>query len=992
MKITLPATDFVFTPSTNTIDFSPMLGSFLPYRLLAVTNITTGKLIYAVASSSAGFSGSFSTTTYTNDTLTYVSSNAGQSASDIIEVLYDSELTPQLVAGVVKVQDGNGLNIGSAPDPLTGDNRLFTQSSVQAGDGTPILSTYDTQSGEDGLNVNLLNSSFGGQLGSALPIPNNNNALSVGFLNGSVLSAPRMDPVTNELIVQSSPVAMQDVNIAQVNGNAFAGANVPVSVDGFGGSGVLLGQNTRGNSIPVVLASNQTPVPITATSPIEVIETVTNIDVLGADIIGQRNNQIELNFSTVPASGITISTSGGASATASNGHTIFATGTTAGAAAVSGTTTLTTSYRAGHEVYCMFTAAFLNLLSNVVAIGQIGLLDSGANNGFTVGIFNGLFGIVSYFNATPTLIYSNNFNTDLLNGGATSKFTRDGTPEAIDLTKSNLFRIRFAWLGSGNIYFEVFSPDGKWVLFHNIRQPNSSYNPSLTTPDLPMRVQVTKGSGTTNASIASACWSAGTTSDVGPLSSTITDATQAKMVRAVIEGKTTGGGGGYVPVKVNPSGALAVEATLSGTSAMNISQYGGTSTTLGQKVSASSIPVVVSSDQSNLNTFLPDQIISGAPTTTLGNNLLLSSAGSGSLSVDGYKSASVQVVSTGASGNYIFEGSNDSTNWQAVPAFNLALAAPPPILTAITASISSIIYIVPIRFRFFRLRIGGALGAAATAITRLSQEAFVPPVNTVVQATAASLNATVAGTVTVTQPTAASLNVTAAGVTLGNTQSVDIASAAITTSQTSASLTLANVQSISVAVFVTAISGANAAMDVILQQSHDGTNFYDWYMFERITATGQYYSPPLRITGQQYRIVRTVSGTTPSITNSVLRLSKATTCADYKRFFDRTIAPNTLNSTTPSFIVEGCDRLQLVVSSAAGATVNPVIRLQGSEDNSSGNWYDIPNMSITATPSTTLVVDSAANEAMPKFVRAIVGTAGTGAVLNYVSLKGTSSG
>jgi hypothetical protein len=36
-------------------------------------------------------------------------------------------------------------------------------------------------------------------------------------------------------------------------------------------------------------------------------------------------------------------------------------------------------------------------------------------------------------------------------------------------------------------------------------------------------------------------------------------------VRSVITGKTTAGGGGYVNVKVNPSGALTTDATITGT-------------------------------------------------------------------------------------------------------------------------------------------------------------------------------------------------------------------------------------------------------------------------------------------------------------------------------------------------------------------------------------------------------------------------------------------
>lgn len=987
MKIILPSTNFTFTPSLNQIDFSGVV-SFDSSKLYAVINVTTGKLVYAVASVTAGFGGTFSGTV-----LTYASSNVGQTNTDVLQCIYDDQTATQNIGGSVNVKDGNGNSIGSVIDPLTGDFRLFTQSSVQAGDGTPILSTYDPINGEDGLNVNLLNSSFGGQLGSALPIPNNNNALSVGFLNGSVLSAPRMDPVTNELIVQSSPAPMQNVNIAEVNGSAITGSKVPVNVDEFGGSSVTLGQNTRANSIPVVLASNQSAVPITATSPIEVIETVTNIDVLGADIIGQRNNQIELSFNTVPSSGITISTSGGASATASNGHTIFATGTTAGAAAVSGTTTLTTSYRAGHEVYCMFTAAFLNLLSNAVAIGQIGLLDSGANNGFTIGIFNGLFGIASYFNATPTLVYSNNFNTDLLNGGATSKFTRDGTPEAIDLTKSNLFRIRFAWLGSGNIYFEVFSPDGKWVLFHNIRQPNSSYNPSLTTPDLPMRVQVTKGSGTTNASIASACWAAGTTSDVGPLTSTITDATQAKMVRAVIEGKTTGGGGGYVPVKVNPSGALVTESTISGTAATNITQYGGVATTLGQKAMTASMPVVISSDQSNVNTILPDVYITGAANSAIGNNNLLAVAGPGELDVSGYKSAAVQVTSTATSGTFIFEGSNSTTSatFQAIPAFRLDSASPNAILTAITATSSNFIYIIPIRYRYMRMRVVSTLSTPVTALTRLSQDPFVAPVLNVINATAANLNATVSGTLTsvgtITTVTGVTTVTTVSSVNscaLNAAQTTDIGAAAITTTQTSANINSAQTQGASYAVYVTAISGAGAAMDVAVQETMNGTDYYTVYTFERITATGQYYSPPIKNSGSGVRYVRTVSGTTPSITNSVNRVARSGNTETIRRFINRTIDPNTLNSDTGSFLCDGVEDFNLIVRCTAQTTA-ATIDLQFSTDGT--NWF-----TSSATVTTVVgIVQARIDNMQFKFVRATVTAAGTGITLGEITIGGHSA-
>lgn len=62
----------------------------------------------------------------------------------------------------------------------------------------------------------------------------------------------------------------------------------------------------------------------------------------------------------------------------------------------------------------------------------------------------------------------------------------------------------------------------------------------------------------------------------------------ADINKSVIFGKTTAGGGSYVDVKVNPSGALTVEATLSGIDAALD----------GQKTMAASFPVVIASDQS----------------------------------------------------------------------------------------------------------------------------------------------------------------------------------------------------------------------------------------------------------------------------------------------------------------------------------------------------------------------------------------------------------
>jgi hypothetical protein len=109
----------------------------------------------------------------------------------------------------------------------------------------------------------------------------------------------------------------------------------------------------------------------------------------------------------------------------------------------------------------------------------------------------------------------------------------------------------------------VFSPDGIWVNYHTIKQPNLDFNPSLTVPNLPITIDCAKiGSSTEILTIATACWAGGTTSSYSPITATLTDNSLAALNRSVITGVTTGGGGGYVNVKVNPSGALVTATTV----------------------------------------------------------------------------------------------------------------------------------------------------------------------------------------------------------------------------------------------------------------------------------------------------------------------------------------------------------------------------------------------------------------------------------------------
>lgn len=311
------------------------------------------------------------------------------------------------------------------------------------------------------------------------------------------------------------------------------------------------------------------------------LQATINSDVLGVAVTGQRNNEIEISFfSSFNTDLITNTTASGGSATITNGHARYRTGANATGAA-KGVSVYSCKYRPAHEQYAYFTAAFTAGAAS--SYQRIGIYDT--NNGFFIGFENTSFGVTLRSNAVDTFIARASWNGDPLDGSAGSKFTRGGVPEAINLTYSNLFRIRFAWLGSANILFEVFSPDGGWILFHDIRIPNSQLDPSIRNPNLPMTVDVAKTSGASDLSIYTACWGAGTTSDVFPINETLNQYSLAKLTRSVITGETTSGGGGFVNVKVNPSGTLSIS-------------IGDIDGVIGQETMANSLPVVIASNQS----------------------------------------------------------------------------------------------------------------------------------------------------------------------------------------------------------------------------------------------------------------------------------------------------------------------------------------------------------------------------------------------------------
>jgi hypothetical protein len=183
-------------------------------------------------------------------------------------------------------------------------------------------------------------------------------------------------------------------------------------------------------------------------------------------------------------------------------------------------------------------------------------------------------------------------------------------------------------------------------------------------------------------------------------------------------------------------------------------------------------------------------------------------------------------------------------------------------------------------------------------------------------------------------------------------------------------------------VAVTVVSGTTPTLDVVIQETVDGTNWYDIYHFERFTTTGFLSSPKIRLAGTQIRYIRTVSGTTPSFTNSVVRFSRQTEPATLnRRIFDRAISPSTASSNSAAINCEGTDTLQALVVLAAGGS-NPSIQFQVSEDNA--NWASVGTTTACTVGSTTAIGPVISSS---KFARLTVTSAGAGSTLTYVGIR-----
>lgn len=328
-----------------------------------------------------------------------------------------------------------------------------------------------------------------------------------------------------------------------------------------------------------------------------------------------------------------------------------------------------------------------------------------------------------------------------------------------------------------------------------------------------------------------------------------------------------------------------------------------------------------------LNGISTDLIVTGQTgQSTLGNNILLATAGTGSFDAVNngpvsYRSFFIQVIGTAgiSAGQIILEGSNNNTTFVAVTWYDDAVVTGATIntATAIAASTNRF-FSGKITYRYFRCRISTAfVGGTVSAIVRYSTADYQPRVVTIGQPTAANLNVTPASTPLMTGmiASAAGADGTAnpTGVALfnyprnfnsstwdrvyGNYNTTTGDVGAKTTTFNGATQTNFNARGATITVLCGTVTGTSPTLSARLQWSPDaGTTWYNISSTSsNVTATGD------AIVFQVYPTNFSVAGATPTDLTT-----GATQTVQLNTVLPRTWrVAYTIGGTTPSFTLTG---------------------------------------------------------------------------------------
>ena len=152
-------------------------------------------------------------------------------------------------------------------------------------------------------------------------------------------------------------------------------------------------------------------------------------------------------------------------------------------------------YRPGQGGNVMFTAMFtpgVEGSSQIVGLGS-------DENGYFFGYNGSNFGVCRRCDSVDNWTYQCHWNMDKMDGNGPSG-------QVLDVTKGNVYKINFQWLGFGSIlYYIEESETGTFVPVHRIAYANKNTVTSVVSPTAPIMYEVKNTTNQSNIQIKSPC-------------------------------------------------------------------------------------------------------------------------------------------------------------------------------------------------------------------------------------------------------------------------------------------------------------------------------------------------------------------------------------------------------------------------------------------------------------------------------------------------------
>jgi len=149
-------------------------------------------------------------------------------------------------------------------------------------------------------------------------------------------------------------------------------------------------------------------------------------------------------------------------------------------------------YRPGQGVETVFTAAFSTGLVSTIQFAGAGfvtnsfgsLLVSNIADGIGAGYNGTSFGFAWYEHGTAHWVPQASFNFDRLDGSNT---VNNKSGFNINPANINLYKVKFQYLGGGNMFYYVMNPiNGRWILAHIIQNAGYRTVPVFSNPTMPI--------------------------------------------------------------------------------------------------------------------------------------------------------------------------------------------------------------------------------------------------------------------------------------------------------------------------------------------------------------------------------------------------------------------------------------------------------------------------------------------------------------------------